>query len=312
LEPTPKVYILLVNWNNWKDTINCLESLLQSTYTNYCIILCDNGSTDNSSEEFRFWAKNNIPSTDKHNDPLYLKTSTSKSVLFLDYSNTILKKEIQDNELKLVIIKTNTNLGFAGGSNVGLKYIIQQNDYSYIWLLNNDTIVDKNSIRNQVAFMKQNNKVDMSGSTILSLDNPNIVIAYAGGVWNPLFATTEMIGFNSKFTKNIDRTTIEKKLDYISGASMFINRNFINKVGLMEESFFLYYEEIDWQKRKGTDIELAFCPDSLIYHKGAATVNKQGNLFIQYFFYRNRMLITRKLFSKFICTVYLYILFQAH
>ena len=103
----PMVKIIILNWNGWQDTIECLESIFQISYPNYQIIVVDNGSTDGSAAKIRDWAEG--------------------------------KGIIENN--KLVLIEQRENLGFARGNNVGIRYALDRRVADYILILNNDTVV---------------------------------------------------------------------------------------------------------------------------------------------------------------------------
>lgn len=121
------VYIILLNWKNAVDTIDCLKSLKITDIENK-IIVCDNNSPDDSLDRIKDFIEK---------DDFYSKS-------FLDLSGS-------DNKnpklcCKITLIATEKNLGFAGGNNVATKIALSQSDADYIWLLNNDTEVESNSL----------------------------------------------------------------------------------------------------------------------------------------------------------------------
>ena len=127
----PRVSIIILNWNGWRDTIECLQSLYAIKYSNYQVVVIDNGSTDNSNHEIE----------------RYLLNKESLDICFINYKkNNIILKETQkvypvkkdDKFIKTVFIKNEMNYGFAEGNNIGIKYILGLNDSDYILLLNND------------------------------------------------------------------------------------------------------------------------------------------------------------------------------
>ena len=119
----PMVYIVIVNYNNWQDTISCLECLVNQKYSNYCIILVDNYSTDDSVKFFKKWSDQQLCPFIPSNHPLKSLITNNKP---LDYSQKIsLIDPSQSNEYSngIIFIKSNENRGFSGGNNLGLKYL---------------------------------------------------------------------------------------------------------------------------------------------------------------------------------------------
>ncbi len=137
------IYIIVLNYNNWKDTIECLESINQLKYTNYCTIVVDNASTNESIYKIKKWI------------------AKSKE------SNRILNE--------IVLIENNMNVGYAGGNNVGIKYALKENKYGHIWILNNDTVVDSMSLNNIIMMVDQDNQIGICGSKILYYDKRDII-----------------------------------------------------------------------------------------------------------------------------------------
>jgi len=146
-EIAPNVAILLLNWNGYQDTLECLDSLHALTYPNFNIILCDNGSSDNSIQHFEQWAKG--------------RTVSHCRLVRQDAESAT--HPVQE---KLIIIENQANLGFAGGNNVGLRFALTQ-PFKYVWLLNTDTTVEPDALTKLVAEVEANPKIGMCGSTLL-------------------------------------------------------------------------------------------------------------------------------------------------
>lgn len=230
----PLVYIVILNYNGYRDTIECVKSIEDITYKNYKIVIVDNASTDDSEKMLN-------KSFSKHH-----------------------------------IIQTGKNLGFAGGNNIGIKYAIQ-NNAEYILLLNNDTIVDKDFLGYLVKGFSLHENVGMVGAKIYYYDMPNKVW-YAGGKFNRLRAKGEHCV--------IDIDTNYKEVEFITGCLQLISVNALKKVGLMEEKYFLYYEDVDYCFRfMDNGYKLIYSKESKIYHKCGGSANYKSPLSI---FYSNR------------------------
>lgn len=264
-----KVYIILVNYNGWKDTIECLESVFRLSHKNFQTIVVDNSPTDDSINQIEAWAlgkahKNIVTAHKKLVYPL-----KPKPIRF----RTITQKESERNfyEDQLLIIKAENNKGFSAGNNIALKYALKRNDFDYCWILNNDTVVEKESLTKQILFFKENikRKTGILGSKLVNYNNPKEIQA-VGGVFSSITYTSKHIG--SGLPVSTQKRNL-KSIDYAVGASMFLSKNFLVEIGLMNETYFLYYEEIDWAFRaKKKNWYIDWCEDSLVYHKEGASI----------------------------------------
>ncbi|KKQ52149.1 MAG: glycosyl transferase family protein [Microgenomates group bacterium GW2011_GWC1_38_12] len=261
-----KIFIIILNWNRADDTLDCLKSVEKLQITNYKlqIIIVDNASTDDSIKKI----KKGIKST----------TSTKG----------IISK----------IIGNRTNLGFAAGNNVGVKYALDQGA-DYIMVLNNDTVVDKNLL---IEFLKALKKYPKAG--ILS---PKIyfasgfefhkdrykkselgkVIWYSGGKidWNNVYGFGR--GVDEVDNGQYDEVT---ETDFATGTCMFLSRNALEKVGLFDEKYFMYFEDTDLSMRlKRVGFRVFYVPRAVLWHKVAQSSGIGSDL-NDYFITRNRLL----------------------
>lgn len=270
----PKVYIILLNYNGWVDTIECLESVLRNDYPNYQVIVVDNNSPNNSMEYLKAWAEGKLDVWVNPDNSLRNLSFPpgSKPLPYVYYTreeaekggNPEIEKDLKNKMPKdttskypLVFIQSGDNLGFAGGNNIGIRYTMAKNDFEYIWLLNNDTVIKKDALKKLVEFAEKN-YTGISGSVLMYYDSPNTVQAYGGHI-NKFFGTSHHI---------LKKEQIKDKLDYIVGASFLINKRVIEKIGLLPEDYFLYYEEVDYcfNARKN-GFSLAVVLDSVVHHK---------------------------------------------
>lgn len=259
-----KVYIVIVNWNGWKDTVECLASVYQSDYPDYAILVCDNASQDDSLLYLQQW------------------------------------KAVHDQENRLVILHNKRNLGYAGGNNIGIRYALAQSDAGFIWLLNNDTVVDPKALSELVSYAWTHSGTGLMGSQLRYYEEPHAVQCV--GCWlNPVF------GVAGNYHENAG-----KQLDYVSGASLFVSTAFVRQVGMLSEEYFLYFEEADWAVRaKRQGYSCACVMRSIVYHKegvsiGASNKDKaQKSLLGDFYGIRSRILFTLKFYKKYLFFVYL-------
>lgn len=231
-QPTePLVYVVLLNWNGWRDTLECMESLDRLAYSSHRVLVLDNGSTDDSLEQLR----NARPG--------------------------------------LRLIENGKNLGFATACNVGIREALREGA-DYVWLLNNDTVVEPSSLGALVERAQLGERVGAVGSVLYYMDQPDRVQAWAGGYIN------FWLGHSRHFTARVDDDDIE----FITGASLLISRKALEEVGLLDEQFFMYWEDADFAFRlKRAGWKLAVAEKSLIWHKETAAVGKKSPRLDTYF-----------------------------
>lgn len=172
------------------------------------------------------------------------------------------------------------NLGFAGGNNYALKEALKIG-YDYYALINNDTIIDADSIIRIVKEMDNRSDIGIGGIVNYYYSKPNS-IWQAGANLNKLF-------FRFKSVRHINSLSSDFKIvDYVPGSSFFIRRDLISKIGLLDETFFAYYEESDYCMRcQRAGFKVAYLPSTKILHK----VGKSSTSFIrQYLRDRNHLL----------------------
>jgi hypothetical protein len=240
----PLVSVIIVNYNGQKYLADCLDSLSKTNYPRFEIIVVDNASTDGSQKYLK--AK-----------MLNVKTNVkSKS----------LKNNHQSSSFKLQVIFNKENLGFAAANNQGTKIARGIK----LVFLNNDTLVEKNWLKELVKFSLKNPKY-LVQPKILFWPQKNI-IDNVGGIYRfPGFGFGRGRGENDKgqFNQSVP-------VDYVNGTCFLIDKNFFHRLGNFDESYFLHYEDVDLNLRaKKAGGESWYCYKSVIYHKGSLTVKSQ-------------------------------------
>lgn len=321
-----KIYVLLLVYNGWRDTIECLESLLKSNYENYQIVVVDNNSPNNSLDRILSWAKGD-EIADTHN-PSLSKLSTPKITKPLDYvlydkSQAIVggvAGEVTTTKHPLIFIQSGENKGFAAGNNIGLQYILSKNDAQHVWLLNNDTVVEHDTLANLKdsadQYIKNGDKIGIIGSKLMYYNSPN-TIQSVGGTFNKWFATTKHVGAFEVDRGQYDNNKVINNIEYAIGASMFVPIQFIRDVGLLCEDYFLYFEELDWTIRgKTRGWGLGYCWKAKVFHKeggsiGSSSHAKQKSELADYYGSKNRIVFTKKFYKSNVWSVKLGFVFVA-
>lgn len=300
-----RVCILILNWNSWPDTLECLESVFRNTHHPYQVVVCDNGSDDGSLERIREWSAGQIEcsSPPGHCCHGFTFPPVAKPIACVEYDRP--QAEAGGNasaaDIPLVLVQNGDNLGFAGGNNVGLRYVLCSGGFDHVWLLNNDTVIKPDALACLVRRMEQSPQAGMCGSTIPYYHEPHLLWAAGGAVYNPWLARSRNMGVYQPVESHLRYRGLERQIDYVVGASLLASSAFLRDVGLLCEDYFLYFEELDWARRGRSRYGLVYAPDSLVYHKvGASTglgrTRRRENPALENLMLRNKLLITRRFF----------------
>lgn len=271
-----KVYVIVLNWNGWGDTIECLESVFRSDYPDYRVVVCDNGSRDDSLERIKAWAEGRLDAAVPHGNPLRSLSCppVPKPLPLVEYDRTQAEAggTALDGGSRLVLIRNGGNLGFAGGNNVGLRHALARGDFDYVWLLNNDTVVRPDALSQMVRRMRERPDAGICGSTLPYYHRPDRLWAQGGATYNKWLGFPRSIGLHRRTDQGVDPVRVERRMDFVAGASMLVSLPFLREIGLLCEDYFLYFEDLDWAVRARRRYSLAYAPASVVYHKVEASI----------------------------------------
>jgi len=235
------VSICILNWEAESLTIRCLKCLLQldeiaRLTCNVSIIVVDNDSQDGSDLAIHEFIKN----------------SSYKGFHFL---------------------RNPTNSGYAAGNNIAIRYALAQLSPDFIWILNNDTLPTPNSLSRLLEAADKQPLVAIFGSTLL--DESGTVVECAGGSYYSPCLSTYKHALQGLTIEDIVHAALPKPLDYIEGAAMFVKAEIFREIGLFNEEYFLYFEELDLTRRLPSDKHIAWCKRSLVRHIGGASMENK-------------------------------------
>lgn len=221
-------------------------------------------------------------------DSLLKITYPKVEIIIIDNGSTIGNLEESLQKFPSVkLIKSAENLGFAGGNNLG----IQKATGDYILLLNNDTIADPGFLEPLVQKCLNDTTIGVVSPKIYFYHEPGI-LQYTG-ISDITTFTTRNAGLGC-YKKDEGQFDQDSETFFGHGAAMMIPRNVIEKVGMMAEIFFLYYEEMDWCKRiRDAGFKIFYVHNSVIYHKESVTTGKDSPL-KTYYLNRARILYLRR------------------
>ncbi len=304
--------ILLVNWNGWGDTIECLESVFRYVPAETRVIVCDNDSTDGSVEKIQAWAEGLLDARVPVDHPLRARSwpPVAKPIRWRAYNRHAAEQGGEpDDEARLVLIRTGGNLGFAGGNNVGLRYFLARGETDYVWLLNNDTVVAPGALEALLERMAERPGAGMCGSTLLHYEAPNRVQARGGGWYCKWVGLPWHLGQLGRAGDGVDAGRVERWMSYVVGASLFVSRPFLEQIGLMCEDYFLFFEETDWALRARGRFGLAYAHGSVVYHKigqsiGTSSLPHRKSYTCDFYSVRNRLVFTRRYYPYALPAIY--------
>ncbi len=213
-------------------------------------------------------------------------TYRNVSVIVVDNDSTDgASAAIRSAHPNMTLIETGANLGFTGGNNVGIRYALE-NGADYVMLLNNDTIVAPDMLESLVATLEQNPTVGVAGPMIYYHDAPEVIWS-AGGSIDWKHGTTTMIGVNEEDKSQFG--TQPRPVDFVTGCALLARRSVWERVGLLDDKFFMYYEETEWCVRvTRAGYKIMHVPTSMLWHKISTEERVSPRTF--YYLTRNRLL----------------------
>lgn len=241
--------VVLINYNGYDDTIECVNSLRAMCNAGRCtIVVVDNCSTDNSYDKLC---------------------------------------EVLKHDAQIVVLRARENKGFSAGNNIGIHYALNQGA-DYIWLLNNDTIVDEKCLTNLIAFAEQHPRSLLSGK-IYEFENRATVTFYGGAITSRFF-DVQHIGEGKA---DSSQTEQPMQVEWLTGCCFFGSTDLFSRFK-MDEKYFLYYEDLAFSlELRKHGIELWVTPTAKLWHKGCASTGKLP-LAKRYYLHRNKLLLISK------------------
>lgn len=300
--------VVLLNWKNSPDTIECIHSIVSAQHQESCyLVVCDNNSSDSSAVLIRDDLIRQCVKVDEW------RWCSGKGEFYCD-RQSISSQNIHSDVIG-AFIQIDQNLGFAGGNNVGLKWVLAHTDAECILILNNDTVVESTALSAGAHYLRTHPKQAFAGCVVRYFHNPDYVQAYGGASFSPVFGRAKHLYANDHFDGLPPPGQVLNEISYPLGAAMFVSRNFLDDVGLMYEKYFLYFEEIDWAyQAKAKGYEVGVVSTATIFHKEGGTIGsshdkKKRSHLSEHFLNRARVMFTRRWCPVFLPSTLIYSLF---
>lgn len=254
--------VIILTWNGRDDTLSCIDSLESLTYPNVSIILVDNGSTDGTV-----------------------------AAVGLRWPS-------------LTVIENHTNLGFAGGNNVGIRHAFG-NGADYVLVLNNDTIVDPDLLQPLVAQAERDSMIGLLNPKIYYFDEPRTLWSAGmslmpGRVFGVRVPNCSVMMDGCGSIDNAGQFDDVRDVDAVTGCALFARRDILERIGLFDEGFFIFSEDVDLSLRaRAAGYRCVYVPKAVLWHRVSrsplhAGVPSQENPRIIYLVHRNWLTVIRR------------------
>ncbi len=248
-----KSIAILVNFNNAPDTIEAVKSLQKQSIPFKKILVVDNKSSDSSVEIFQ--------------------------------------KEFPQNEVE--ILQSKENNGFAAGNNFAIKYALQNLDFEYFLIINNDTISDENINKNFIEYYENNDskKIGILTGKIMNYYQPERLL-FAGGTFSRTKCSGYHIGDGETDNGQYDEVI---ECNFATACLWFFHKSLISKIDYLPEVYFLYLEDVDFCLQvRNAGLKIIYLPHVKILHKEGATTKDTKETPNFYYTNRSRLFFAKK------------------
>lgn len=189
-------------------------------------------------------------------------------------------------DIKILVAKK--NLGYTGGNNMGIEFAIQDG-CDFVWLLNDDVTVAPNSLSALVGVAITNPKVGFLGPKVYMHEDRQRFLSCGGIIdnyWHP-----RLLGIGELDKGQYDDTS---EVDYLSGCALLVSQETIQAIGMLDDDFFAYHEDIEWCYRgKRANLKVVFVPEAKVWHPD--TQKRDGNSpLVTYYISRNSLIFAKK------------------
>jgi len=289
----PEVVVIIVGFRNAVDIVGCLRSLnLATTQPPFEVFIAENGGQAAAE------ALQNALLAESSPCQAAPDRNATISVMGGPQAQTYsLVRGTGQPETLVHVAQMPENLGYAGAINAWLRTLLRLPGWRAVWILNPDTEPTPSALLELAKYAEAHGK-GMVGSRIVDPSKPTEV-AIRGLRWNKVAARTTAVDRRTSVAIEPNCATVEAQLDAPSGASLYVTRDMIDRIGLMDERYFLYFEDLEWGCRAKALGALGYAHQSIVPHEGGTTIGsaatRAGSSRLSvYLEFRNRILFVRQ------------------
>lgn len=301
------VAIVIIGYQNPADICDCLLAASNASLEPaFDIFICENGG--------KLSYQRLLQTLLDPGGPCVIAEPTTPIPINPERLSEIECLSLKNRQSKVWVARAFDNLGYAGGLNAWLSELEQALGWKGIWLLNPDTIPAVDALAELVRHAEAHNK-GMVGSSLFDTARPTEIRCRGGLNWQKFKARAVAIGLGDSVETACDPSSIEAALDSPSGASMYVTRSCLQRIGNMDETYFLFFEDLDWGIRAKSQ-GLGYAARSLVGHKRGTTTGSAKRLaevpkLSLYLEHRNGIHFVRKFFPRTIPNRIVYSLLSA-
>ena len=283
-----EVPIVIVGFGNADDISKCVGAVAdQRRCPTFGIFICENGGARAFDALVNTLAEKGGPCEGDVN------SVEPPSADFLRAR----KLQLVGRQIPVIIGEARENFGFAGGTNAWMRPLLAEPGWTAFWILNPDTWPEPDALAELVEYARKRGK-GMVGSRLM-IPGRNDIASSRGLRWNKLTAQLVGVDMFAPVSPSPDPEDVERRMDSPTGPSMYVTRDCIERIGLMDESFFLYWEEVDWAVRAKATCGVGYAHKSVVPHisgssTGAVRDRAKRSAFSVYLSNRNQLLFVRR------------------
>ena len=198
----------------------------------------------------------------------------------------------------VLAVEAADNLGHGGGVNLALAAIAEAPGWRGVWILNPDTEPEPEALARLVEYAEAGGYGLVGCRLVLSAEG---IVQMRGGTWRPLVGRGRSLGWGEPADAAADSAAVERRLEWVSGAACYATRGFVERVGPMDEDYFLYCEDVDWSLR-GRPFRLGYAHAAIVRHAAGTTIGSAASIRARsslsvYLAQRNALLLARRRFA---------------
>jgi GT2 family glycosyltransferase len=283
-----EVPVVIVGFRNPGDVRRCLVALTALVGPPTCaVVVCENGGTS---------AFNDLTATLSMPDGPCAGEVESLDLPVGDFVR-VRRLRLSGGGPVVLLGEAADNLGYAGGVNACIAALEASAEWQGLWVLNPDTMPEPRALAELVAYAERRGK-GMVGSRATYTDRPNAVRA-RGLKWRKLAASVLAIDIFAPADEAPDPDDVERRMDAPPGCSFYVSRECLARIGPMDDSYFLYYEDLDWGLKAKASCGVGYAYESVVPHVGSTTIGAAGRLSDRsklsvFLDFRNRILFVRR------------------